>query len=65
VNPGSDATRGKLLAVAAYGLWGFAPIYWKLLRALPASELLAHRVLGSLTVGLLLIAATRRWPAPG
>jgi chloramphenicol-sensitive protein RarD len=61
VNPGSDATRGKLLAVAAYGLWGVIPIYWKLLRALPAAELLAHRVLSSLAVGLLLVAATRRW----
>ena len=49
------------LAVAAYGLWGFAPVYWKLLRALPAAELLAHRVLDSLAVGLLLVAATRRW----
>jgi len=49
------------LAVAAYSLWGFAPVYWKLLRALPAAELLAHRVLGSLAVGLLLVAATRRW----
>ena len=57
----SDATRGSLLAVAAYGLWGFAPIYWKQLRALPAGELLAHRVLGSLAIGLLLVAATRRW----
>jgi chloramphenicol-sensitive protein RarD len=61
VNPGSDATRGKLLAVAAYSLWGVIPIYWKLLRALPAAELLAHRVLSSLAVGLLLLAATRRW----
>lgn len=56
-----DATRGILLAVAAYGLWGFAPIYWKLLRALPAAELLAHRVLSSLVVGVVLMAAARRW----
>jgi chloramphenicol-sensitive protein RarD len=50
-----------LFAVAAYGLWGFAPVYWKLLRAAPASELLAQRVLWSLVVGALLIAITRRW----
>lgn len=61
MTPGSDATRGVVYAIAAYGLWGVAPIYWKLLRALPASELLAHRVLSSLAVGLLLTAATRRW----
>jgi chloramphenicol-sensitive protein RarD len=50
-----------LLAVAAYGLWGFAPVYWKLLRMAPASELLAQRVLWSLVVGALLIAITGRW----
>ncbi len=61
MKPGSDATRGMLLAVAAYGLWGFAPVYWKLLHAAPAGELLAHRVLWSLVVGVLLIAITRRW----
>jgi chloramphenicol-sensitive protein RarD len=61
LTPGSDATRGVLLAVAAYGLWGFAPVYWKLLRAAPAGELLAQRVLWSLVVGVLLIALTRRW----
>jgi chloramphenicol-sensitive protein RarD len=61
LNAGSDATRGVLFAVAAYGLWGFAPAYWKLLDAAPAGELLAHRVLWSLVVGVLLIAITRRW----
>ncbi len=60
MNQSPDTTRGMIFAIAAYGLWGFAPIYWKLLRALPAGELLAHRVLASLAVGLLLVAATRR-----
>ena len=61
MKPPPDATRGMLLAVAAYGLWGFAPAYWKLLGAAPASELLAQRVLWSLLVGALLIAITGRW----
>jgi chloramphenicol-sensitive protein RarD len=61
LNAGSDATRGMLFAVAAYGLWGFAPVYWKLLDAAPAAELLAHRVVWSLAVGVLLIGVTRRW----
>jgi chloramphenicol-sensitive protein RarD len=50
-----------LLAVAAFGLWGLAPIYWKQLHALPAAELLAYRVSSSVAVGVLLVAATRRW----
>jgi chloramphenicol-sensitive protein RarD len=49
-----------LLAVSAYGLWGFAPIYWKLLKTVPASELLAHRVLWSFAVGALLVAGLRQ-----
>lgn len=61
MKPGSDAARGMLFAFAAYGLWGFAPAYWKLLRAAPASELLAQRVLWSMVVGALLIAITGRW----
>jgi chloramphenicol-sensitive protein RarD len=61
VKPGEDATRGMLLAVAAYGLWGFAPAYWKLLHAAPAGELLAQRVVWSLVVAALLIGVTRRW----
>jgi chloramphenicol-sensitive protein RarD len=60
LNPRSSASSGILLAVSAYGLWGFAPIYWKLLEAAPAGELLAHRVLWSLAVGVLLLALLRR-----
>jgi len=61
VKPGEDASRGMLFAVAAYGLWGFAPAYWKLLHAAPAGELLAQRVVWSLVVAALLIGVTRRW----
>lgn len=61
MTPGPEATRGMLFAVAAYGLWGFAPVYWKLLHAAPASELLAQRVVWSLLLGALLIASTRSW----
>jgi chloramphenicol-sensitive protein RarD len=33
------------LAIAAYVWWGLSPIYWKLLNAFPASELILYRVL--------------------
>ena len=55
--------RPLLFGIAAYLMWGVAPAYWKLLTAIPASELLAHRVLWSLAIGLVLLAATRRFPA--
>ncbi len=46
---------GSLFAIAAYGLWGFAPIYWKQLEAVPATEVLAYRVIGSLIFAALLL----------
>jgi chloramphenicol-sensitive protein RarD len=33
------------LAILAYAWWGLSPIYWKLLTAFPASELILYRVL--------------------
>ena len=46
-------------ALAAYTLWGVAPVYWKALGDLPAVELLGHRVVWSALLGILLVAATR------
>jgi chloramphenicol-sensitive protein RarD len=54
---------GVLLALAAYVIWGVAPVYWKALGALPAGELLAQRVVSSCAIGCLLVTATRAWPA--
>jgi chloramphenicol-sensitive protein RarD len=36
---------GILYAGAAYGLWGFVPLYWRLLADVPAVEITVHRVL--------------------
>ena len=49
-------------ALAAYGLWGLLPIYWKALHGIPLGEVLAHRVLWSAVTVLLLLAAIRRMP---
>jgi len=51
-----------LYALTAYGIWGMAPLYWKAVEALPASELLGHRILWSGAVGIVLVSATRAWP---
>lgn len=40
--------RGITAAVAAYGCWGFLPIFWKLLEEVPAPEILCHRMIWSL-----------------
>lgn len=36
---------GLAAAVSAYLIWGLFPLYWALLRELPALEIIAHRVL--------------------
>jgi len=61
--PHSEARRGFLLGVAAYGIWGLFPLYWPLLEPAGAIEILAHRILWScITMGLLVLAM-RRVPA--
>lgn len=59
-----DAKRsrqGVLFAIAAYTMWGVAPIYFKLLQQVPALEILAHRIIWSFILVLLLIVGLRRW----
>ena len=47
----SENRYGFLLGVAAYGMWGLFPLYWRLLEPAGAVEILAHRV--------VLVAASR------
>lgn len=46
--------------VAAYTMWGLVPIYWKLLKHVPAIQVLGHRIVWSLAVLLILVVALRR-----
>jgi chloramphenicol-sensitive protein RarD len=52
---------GFLLGLAAYGLWGVLPIYFKAIAAVPAVDIVAHRVLWSLPFLALLVIVTRSW----
>ncbi|MCL4181491.1 MAG: EamA family transporter RarD [Verrucomicrobia bacterium] len=51
--------RGVWLALGAYGLWGVLPVYWKWLQAVPAPQILAHRVVWSFLFLLGLIFLRR------
>jgi chloramphenicol-sensitive protein RarD len=62
-SPSGPASAGVGYALAAYSIWGVAPVYWKAMGEVPAPELLGHRVLGSVAVGALLLTATGAWPA--
>lgn len=38
------------MAIAAYSMWGFAPMYFKLIQAVPAVEILMHRIIWSVVI---------------
>jgi chloramphenicol-sensitive protein RarD len=44
-HPASGRGRGYAYALGAYAIWGLIPVYFKLVAAAPALELLSHRVL--------------------
>lgn len=48
-------SRGAIAAALAFLLWGVVPIYWKQMQAVPAFELIAHRIVWSMLflVGVL------------
>lgn len=48
-------TAGVLYALAAYGTWGFAPLFWKHLTTIPSGEVLAYRIVAAMVVFLLLL----------
>lgn len=52
---------GILYAGAAYLLWGLFPVYFKALAQVPATEILAHRMVWSLAFCAVLLLALRRW----
>ena len=52
---------GFAYALGAYVLWGVFPLYIRLVRDIPANEILIHRVIWSLVVLTMLLAALRRW----
>lgn len=53
--------KGILSGIAAYALWGFFPIYWKLLHDVPALQLLGHRIGWSFGLLMLYILLTKKW----
>src|SRR3954468_19463394 len=57
----TSGSRGILYGVGAYGLWGVFPLYFRLLESSGAVEVVLHRVLWSLLVCLVVVAATRGW----
>ncbi|MEU8659505.1 EamA family transporter RarD [Actinoplanes philippinensis] len=57
----SDERRGYVYGLMAYTMWGFFPIYFKLLQPSPPLEILAHRVVWSVVFVALLLTVMRNW----
>jgi chloramphenicol-sensitive protein RarD len=52
--------KGVIAATSSFLMWGLLPIYWKLLDAVPAYEILCHRMTWSLVVALVLLVVTKK-----
>jgi chloramphenicol-sensitive protein RarD len=55
------ARAGFLYGLAAYGLWGIMPIYFKWLQAVPSIDIVAHRVVWSLAALVIFVTLARVW----
>jgi len=53
--------KGILNGIAAYALWGFFPIYWKLLHQVPALQVIGHRIAWSFILLIAFILFTKQW----
>lgn len=52
---------GIIYTASSYLLWGFLPIYWKLVQEVPAGEILAHRIIWSFLFMVAVILFSRKW----
>ena len=57
----AEERSGLIAGFAAFITWGLVPVYWKLLKAVPAQEILAHRFVWTALFLILLISWQRRW----
>lgn len=57
----SRAKVGLFYGLAAYGLWGVMPIYFKWLKAVPSIDIVAHRIVWSLVALTILATLAGAW----
>lgn len=61
LNMEKNRRRGILSAVATYLMWGSLPLYWNLMSAVDASEILIHRIIWSFFFMLLVLILSNRF----
>jgi chloramphenicol-sensitive protein RarD len=60
--PQRDERSALIAGFAAFATWGLIPVYWKLLKTVPAAEILAHRFVWTTVFLIVLLTWQRRWP---
>ena len=53
--------RGVFYAIGAYALWGFFPVYWKLIHDVPALEIIGHRMVWSFVFVVIVVTLSKKW----
>ena len=53
--------KGILYGIGAYVIWGFFPIYWKLLHQVSAIQLIGHRIIWSFLLLFAIILISKQW----
>jgi len=56
-----DRLSGYVMGCIAYLLWGFLPLYWRLVADVPAHEILAHRIVWSLGFIIIILMIKKDW----
>jgi chloramphenicol-sensitive protein RarD len=56
----SQYRSGVINAISAYVLWGFAPLYFKLINDIAPAEILIHRILWSSLLLLIIVVVMRK-----
>jgi chloramphenicol-sensitive protein RarD len=54
-------TSGTVTTIISFVMWGVFPLYWKILKHVPSTQILAHRVIWSLLLLVLLLSVQGRW----
>lgn len=51
---------GMMYTLIAYLIWGILPIYWKLIQHVPSGEVLAHRIIWSFVLMIVILIFAKR-----
>ena len=56
----TDSQKGLISGIAAFVIWGLFPVYFVWTKSVPATELVAHRILWSLPFGMAVLLLLRQ-----